>query len=132
MYWGIKDFGSNKNGIKISNISKRIELIGTHSRFHSNKETSNFILNNGITEVIPFGSALKFCKLAEGMIDIYPRYTGSMEWDIAAGDIILEESSCNMVSLKNNQVFQYNKRNLVNDSFIASRADLLDEIKFIV
>lgn len=124
MYWGKKNVGAFKNGQKIFNNFNRNEIVGTHSRFHSNPETSDFFTKNNISIIKGFGSALKFCKLAEGVVDIYPRYTGSMEWDIEAGDIILQESGCDMLSLKTNQHFKYNKRNLLNDFFIASRLDL--------
>ena len=131
LYWGIKNSGAFKNGKKIFNNSNRNELVGTHSRFHSNLNTTNFFKNNNISTIKGFGSALKFCKLAEGVVDIYPRYTGSMEWDIAAGDIILKESGCDMLCLKTNQHFKYNKRNLINDFFIASKLDILPIIKYI-
>ncbi len=75
-----------------------------------------------------FGSALKFCKLAEGVVDIYPRYTGSMEWDIAAGDIILKESGCDLIRLNNYQHFKYNRQDLLNDFFIAYRVGLLESV----
>lgn len=129
LYWGIKNFGAFKNGKKIFSNSTRKEIIGTHSRFHSNDETTNFFINNNISKIKGFGSALKFCKLAEGVVDIYPRYTGSMEWDIAAGDIILKESGCDLLNLKTNQHFKYNKEGFLNDFFVASRIDLLHRIK---
>jgi 3'(2'), 5'-bisphosphate nucleotidase len=129
LYWGIKNLGAFKNGIRIFNNSTRKEIIGTCSRFHSNDETTNFFINNNISKIKGFGSALKFCKLAEGVVDIYPRYTGSMEWDIAAGEIILKESGCDLLNLKTNQHFKYNKEDFLNDFFVASRIDLLQRIK---
>ncbi len=131
LYWGIKNFGAFKNGNKIFNNSTRKEIIGTHSRFHSNDDTLNFFINNNISKIKGFGSALKFCKLAEGIVDVYPRYTGSMEWDIAAGDIILEESGCDLLSLKSLQHIKYNKRSLLNDFFVAYKIDVFKSIKFI-
>jgi 3'(2'), 5'-bisphosphate nucleotidase len=124
LYWGIKNSGAFKNGQKIFNNSNRKEIVGTHSRFHSNAETTKFFTNNNISIIKGFGSALKFCKLAEGVVDIYPRYTGSMEWDTAAGDLILQEAGCILISLKDLQVFKYNNEDLVNDFFIASRKNL--------
>jgi 3'(2'), 5'-bisphosphate nucleotidase len=125
LYWGKKNGGSYKNGQKIFNNSKRNELIGTHSRFHSNPETAAFFTNNNISIIKEFGSALKFCKLAEGVVDIYPRYTGSVEWDIAAGDIILQEAGCKMLDLLSKKEFRYNRKDLLNSYFIAARYGLL-------
>ena len=131
LYWAVKNSGAFKNGKKIYNNLERKDLIGTHSRFHSNLKTTNFLKNNNISIIKEFGSALKFCKLAEGVVDIYPRHTGSMEWDIAAGDIILNESGCGMRSIDTNEHFKYNKKSLLNDFFVASRLNLLQTIKHV-
>lgn len=129
LYWASKNEGAFKNGKKIFNNSKRGDLIGTHSRFHSNIETVNFFKLNKISKIKRFGSALKFCKLAEGNVDVYPRYTGSMEWDTAAGDIILKESGCDIISLENKKQLTYNKKSLLNDFFVSSRSNLFQNIK---
>ena len=84
---------------------------------------------NKISKIKRFGSALKFCKLAEGNVDVYPRYTGSMEWDTAAGDIILKESGCDIISLENKKQLTYNKKSLLNDFFVSSRSNLFQNIK---
>ena len=131
LYWAVKNLGAFKNGKRIFNNIERKGLIGTHSRFHSNQKTINFFIKNNISIIKEFGSALKFCKLAEGVVDIYPRHTGSMEWDIAAGDIIIKESGCSMLSINSNKHFKYNKKNLLNDSFVASRLDLFQTIKHV-
>lgn len=128
LYWAIKGKGAFKNGKKIYNSSLRKNIIGTQSRFHSNKKTEMFFNINKINKVEKFGSALKFCKLSEGSVDVYPRYNGSMEWDIAAGDIILQESGCKMINIKTSKEFCYNRLNLINDFFIAQR-DNLDLVK---
>ena len=89
MYYAQKGFRAFLNGKPIYNSSTRKQLIATDSVFHSSIETQNFLKTHGIDQVLKFGSALKFGKLAEGVIDIYPRFEGSKEWDIAAGHIIL-------------------------------------------
>jgi 3'(2'), 5'-bisphosphate nucleotidase len=67
---------------------------------------------------IPMGSSLKFCCLAEGTADIYPRNGPTMEWDIAAAHCILEEAGGSIVDLNGNPM-QYNKPELVNAGFLA-------------
>ena len=97
-YWyAVKGHGAYKNDERIFNRSNRTKLIGSDSRHHSTIETKNFFKRNNIIKILKFGSSLKFCKLAEGEIDIYPRLNGTKEWDTAASDIILEESGCMML-----------------------------------
>jgi 3'(2'), 5'-bisphosphate nucleotidase len=50
-----------------------------------------------------------------------------MEWDIAAGDIILQEAGCKMIDLLGKQEFRYNRKDLLNGHFIASRSGLLSK-----
>lgn len=59
------------------------------SRSHSNAETEAFLTLNSISSCLSVGSSLKFCLLAEGQADVYPRYGRTMEWDTAAGDAVL-------------------------------------------
>jgi len=71
-------------------------------------------------EIVSKGSSLKFCLVAEGEANIYPRFAPTMEWDTAAGHAI-----CNAVGLKVWQVsqekeLQYNKENLLNPYFIVA------------
>jgi 3'(2'), 5'-bisphosphate nucleotidase len=94
------------------------------SRSHSNKETEDFIelqrTINGVVSLISKGSSLKFCMIAEGMADIYPRYGTTMEWDIAAGHAIINASGGKVLQI-NGEAMQYNKEDLRNPYFIASR-----------
>ncbi|MDB5510026.1 MAG: 3(2),5-bisphosphate nucleotidase [Hyphomicrobiales bacterium] len=59
------------------------------SRSHRNAETEELLERLQIREMQEAGSALKFCLIAEGQADIYPRVGTTMEWDIAAGDAVL-------------------------------------------
>jgi 3'(2'),5'-bisphosphate nucleotidase len=64
-------------------------LTALASRSHSNPETEAFLARLPINERRSAGSSLKFCRLAEGEADVYPRFGNTMEWDTAAGDAIL-------------------------------------------
>ena len=64
---------------------------------------------------------MKLCKIAEGKVDIYPRLNGTKEWDTAAGDIILSEAGCSLLSYPDRRPFIYNKKSFINDFFIAFR-----------
>ena len=123
-YWAEKGKGAFKNGEKIYNNSKRTDLIGSDSNFHSTEETKAFYEKHNVKNIKRYGSALKFCKLAEGEIDLYARLNGTMEWDTAAGHIIMNESGCRIIDIVTKQELIYNKEILVNNHFIACRNDL--------
>jgi 3'(2'), 5'-bisphosphate nucleotidase len=59
------------------------------SRSHLDAETEAFLSRLPVTDRIAVGSALKFCLLAEGKADLYPRLAPTCEWDIAAGHAVL-------------------------------------------
>ena len=123
-YWAEKGKGSFKNGEKIYNKSKRTELIGSDSNFHSTEETKAFYAKYNVENIKRYGSALKFCKLAEGEIDLYARLNGTMEWDTGAGHIIMNEAGCKIIDVETKKEIIYNKENLRNNHFIACRNDL--------
>jgi len=123
-YWAEKDKGAFKNGDKICNNSKRTDLIGSDSNFHSTEETQAFYAKHNVQHIKRYGSALKFCKLAEGEIDLYARLNGTMEWDTAAGHIIMNEAGCKIIDVQTKTELIYNKEILVNNHFIACRNDL--------
>ena len=58
------------------------------SRSHPTPELEAFVASIGPVERIKLGSSLKFCRLAEGRADLYPRFGRTMEWDVAAGDCL--------------------------------------------
>lgn len=65
------------------------------------------------------GSALKFFDLAEGNADVYPRFAPTMEWDIAAGQAILEPLGGAVLNADTGEPLTYNKESLLNPHFIA-------------
>lgn len=95
------------------------------SKSHYNQETKEFVNNlKGQYEKIEFiniGSSLKLCLIAEGKADIYPRLAPTMEWDIAAGQTIAEESKGRITKYKTEESIRYNKQNLLNPYFITTR-----------
>jgi 3'(2'), 5'-bisphosphate nucleotidase len=59
------------------------------SRSHLDPDTSALLSRLPVSETLPCGSSLKFCRIAEGAADLYPRLAPTSEWDIAAGDAVL-------------------------------------------
>jgi 3'(2'), 5'-bisphosphate nucleotidase len=64
-------------------------LVALASRSRGDAAAEDFLARLPIAERRPAGSSLKFCLIAEGLADIYPRFDRTMEWDSAAGDAIL-------------------------------------------
>lgn len=95
------------------------------SRSHLDTRTSMFIEETRLThpeaELISKGSSLKFCLLAEGSANIYPRFGTTMEWDTAAGHAILKFAGGSVKTLAGKEL-QYNKDDLKNPDFIARSA----------
>lgn len=93
------------------------------SRSHLSAETEKYMdqlkQDHERLEFLSAGSALKFGWLAEGIADIYPRFSPCMEWDTAAGHAILKTVGKNIYSFPSGDELRYNKINLVNDWFIA-------------
>src|SRR5206468_2180448 len=59
------------------------------SRSHFDAASAAFLARLGPTNTVECGSALKFCRLAEGAADLYPRLAPTCEWDVAAGHAVL-------------------------------------------
>jgi 3'(2'), 5'-bisphosphate nucleotidase len=68
------------------------------SRSHNSAETEAFLEKAGAADIRSIGSSLKFCLLAEGVADLYPRFGRTMEWDTAAGDAVLRAAGGSTVT----------------------------------
>ncbi len=90
------------------------------SRSHRSSETEALLARMGEIEVIAQGSSLKFCRLAEGSLDVYPRLGPTAEWDTAAGQCVLHAAGGAVLSTATGKPFRYNRREtLLNGDFIA-------------
>ena len=101
------------------------------SRSHRDEKTDALISKLRVKEIIGTASSYKFCLLAEGSADFYPRFGRTMEWDTAAGQAIVEAAG-GAVTFEDGQRFSYGKleRGLDNPSFIAAaRANWQDALK---
>ena len=114
-----------KNNIK-ARKPPREGIIVLNSLHHPNKELlNNFLCNQKVAKVIPMSSSLKFCLIAEGKADVYPRFGPTNEWDTAAGQTILNAAGGNVKTF-NGKELCYNKRNqnFINDNFVASSGEV--------
>lgn len=101
--------------------NKRRTAVESH--FHSSDKNKAFYQKHGIENVMKAGSSLKFCQLAEGGADIYPRFGPTMEWDTAAGQAILEGVGGQVFRWPERTPLEYGKQDLRNPHFIALAAD---------
>jgi 3'(2'), 5'-bisphosphate nucleotidase len=90
------------------------------SRSHMTDETRDFVEKLGVSNMKSAGSSLKFCLLAKGDADIYPRFGPTMEWDTAAGHAVLQAAG-GAVLKTDGGPFIYGKadKNFLNPYFIA-------------
>lgn len=114
---------SKSQKIYPNKISEKIKVVG--SRSHMNEETRDFI--SGLeeksgkkAEVVSKGSSLKFCLVAEGEAQIYPRFAPTMEWDTAAGQAICRATGLKVIDQKTGKEMIYNRKNLLNNYFLVS------------
>lgn len=89
------------------------------SRSHRTPETDDFLTSLGVTDTVSAGSSLKFCLIAEGTADVYPRLGRTMEWDTAAGHAVLV-SAGGCVTTLDGHPLSYDKRNQALDSDFAN------------
>jgi len=89
------------------------------SRSHRDERTQAVLDALPGSEVVGCGSSLKFCRIADGGIDLYPRFGPTSEWDTAAGQAILEAAG-GAVLAPDGRPFRYNQRaTLLNGDFLA-------------
>lgn len=132
LYYAVLSQGAykkTKDGLfPLNGESRNLNPIACDSIHHSTEEIHRFLSFYNL-ESRRIGSALKFCALASGEVDIYPRFNGSSEWDSAAGDLIVSESGGIVLSLLDRKPLVYNKPSLRNPHFIGfSKVQIQGEI----
>ena len=89
------------------------------SRSHRDTRTEALLERIGDIETIGLGSSLKFCRIAEGGMDVYPRFGPTSEWDTAAAQCVLEAAGGAVIA-PDGRAFRYNRREtLLNGDFLA-------------
>jgi len=89
------------------------------SRYHGNNERLEaFLAGRRIASVANYGSSLKFCRLAEGVADLYPRLGRTMEWDTGAPQAVLEAAGGRVVLLDGGEPLRYGKPGWENPNFV--------------
>jgi 3'(2'), 5'-bisphosphate nucleotidase len=122
LYWAIKDGGAwrEERGGAAQRIYSSAPAPGTpltvvESLSHPSAELEEYLRTIPVARRVKAGSSLKFCWVAEGRADIYPRMGPTMEWDVAAGDCVYRQSGRNG---ERPSPLRYNKPDLRNASFV--------------
>jgi 3'(2'), 5'-bisphosphate nucleotidase len=122
-YWGHgSQAWKRKTGGSATSISVRRQpeegIVVATSRSHRSGE-EEFLANYTISDTIIAGSSLKFCLIAEGKADLYPRLGPTSEWDIAAGHAVLVAAGGQVTQLDGSP-FPYGKDEILNPHFLAT------------
>ncbi len=104
--------------ISVTALSRRSVRV-VASRSHPSPKMEQFLSRLEKFEIVETGSSLKFCRVAEGAADLYPRLGPTMEWDTAAGHCIVETAG-GSVSTLDGMPLVYNKEDLRNPDFVVS------------
>jgi len=94
-------------------------LMVVASKSHRDRATDDYIANYGVRDMTSAGSSLKFCLVATGEADLYPRLGRTMEWDTAAGDAVLRGAGGLVVRFDDHTPLVYGKPGYANPFFIA-------------
>lgn len=102
-------------------VSPRTTPMIVGSRSHASPGLADYLAQIGAHDMLSVGSSLKFCMLAEGRADVYPRLGPTSEWDTAAAQAVLESAGGKVVCYDSNEPLAYNqKSDILNPYFIAT------------
>lgn len=94
-------------------------LMVVASKSHRDQATDDYIAHYAVRDMTSAGSSLKFCLVATGEADLYPRLGRTMEWDTAAGDAVLRGAGGHVVHFDTHAPLEYGKPGWDNPFFIA-------------
>ncbi len=122
LYWAVKGGGAwrEAKGAAAERIYSTVAEPGSpltvvESLSHPSQELEEYLKTIPVAKRVKAGSSLKFCWVAEGRADIYPRLGPTMEWDVAAGDCVYRQSGRDG---ERPSPLRYNKPDLRNPSFV--------------
>jgi 3'(2'),5'-bisphosphate nucleotidase len=124
LYLGALEHGAwvEAGGARTPIITRRPappSLIAVASKSHRSPETDDYLARFSVADAVSVGSSLKFCLVAEGKADLYPRLGRTMEWDTAAGHAVLLAAG-GVVRTLDGADLLYGKRNQADDSDFAN------------
>ena len=123
VYLGCEGYGAERrnadgsvDSIRISAASANpVRVVG--SRSHRGASLDAYLNNLGECDMLPMGSSLKFCVIAEGAADLYPRLGLTSEWDTAAAQAVIEQAGGSVVTLDGKPMKYNTKSDILNPFF---------------
>ncbi|HVC00977.1 MAG TPA: 3'(2'),5'-bisphosphate nucleotidase CysQ [Steroidobacteraceae bacterium] len=124
VYWGAAGTGAYRlrrdepaTVIHVARPHDPLRIVG--SRSHPSPATDVYLRGLARRETTAIGSSLKFCLVAEGAADLYPRFGPTSEWDTAAGQAVLEAAGGHVTRLDGHRLRYNCRESLLNGDFIA-------------
>lgn len=134
IYLGGRDYGAYKTTADDLSLDKAVKLplkssrdrsvlTAAGSRSHRSEVFEQWVRSEAAArgcadiETVTAGSSLKFCLAAEGLVDVYPRFGPTMEWDTAAAHAVVEGAGLSCTKTDRSRMY-YNKPNMKNDGFL--------------
>jgi len=133
-YWGVVGQGACRRGageVQARPLHVAVPRGGDRplrvmaSKSHLNEATRALIARMGHHELVQAGSSLKFCRIAEGAADVYPRLGPTCEWDTAAAQAVVEAAGGHVCTLQG-EPLRYGKAEVLNPDFVVSAVPLAD------
>ncbi len=113
----LRDGAGEPESIHVRRTSgSRPRIVG--SRSHRSSKLDQFLAAAGETEMVPMGSSLKFCVVAEGGADVYPRLGPTSEWDTAAAQAVVEQAGGRVLKTDGTALDYNNKDDILNPWFV--------------
>jgi 3'(2'), 5'-bisphosphate nucleotidase len=124
LFWGASGIGafSHPRGgaqvpIHVSEPHHPLRVVG--SRSHAHAATAGYLARLGTHVMRGIGSSLKFCLVASGEADLYPRFGPTSEWDTAAGQALLEAAGGHVTRLDGHRLRYNCRESVINGDFLA-------------
>lgn len=124
LYWGAAGVGAfsrhrDAPQCRIHTCPPQTPLRVVGSRSHTSPETASYLARLGPHVMTGMGSSLKFCLIAEGKADLYPRFGPTSEWDTAAGQALLETAGGHVTRLGGHRLRYNCRETVINGDFVA-------------
>ena len=113
----LRDRGGQPLKIRVADVScMPVRVVG--SRSHRGASLNAFLAGVGAHNLVPMGSSLKFCAVAEGTADVYPRLGPTSEWDTAAAQAVVEQAGGAVLQLDGKPLSYNQKSDILNPWFV--------------
>ena len=121
----VRDADGNASKIHVSAATRKpARVVG--SRSHRGASLDTYLENIGEYDLVPMGSSLKFCVVADGSADVYPRLGLTSEWDTAAAQAVVEQAGGSVVELDGKPLSYNAKEDILNPWFMVIGAADVD------